>query len=131
MGQPSLPDSTVNAPIDINGIDHILRELVTCVEKFKCPPELDFPPNNQNPLILLNNEKNKPFLNQLRKLNGLRAKWDQIPKQRNEQLEAKRTATGLAIGRALLRMKEYQQRLHAKYAKAQAQVHRQRLTLPA
>ncbi|CAE6445668.1 unnamed protein product [Rhizoctonia solani] len=108
MGQSPLPDRATIS----EDIDNILRELVACVQRFRCPSELDFPPNTQNALVILNSEKNKPFINQLRRLNGLRTKLAQIQPLEDKQLETKQRATGQAIGRALLRMKEHQEKLY-------------------
>ncbi|CAE6468610.1 hypothetical protein ACGC1H_004181 [Rhizoctonia solani] len=99
-------------------IDNILCELITHVKKFKCPSELDFLKGTQNGLLLLNSEKNRPFINQLRKFDGLRTRLAKVQTHGNEQLEAKRRATDMAIRRALFRMKEYQLKLYDKYTEA-------------
>ncbi|KAG8686710.1 hypothetical protein FRC11_008498 [Ceratobasidium sp. 423] len=97
-------------------IDDILCELVTCVKNFKCPIELDFPTNTVNTWALLNTEKNKPFIDQLRKLDEFRTRLAEIPTYNDARLKEKHKNTGAAIGRALTRMKEHQLKLHNKFA---------------
>ncbi|KAG8726835.1 hypothetical protein FRC11_014377, partial [Ceratobasidium sp. 423] len=97
-------------------IDDILCELVTCVKNFKCPIELDFPTNTVNTWTLLNTEKNKPFIDQLRKLDEFRTRLAEIPTYNDARLKEKHKNTGAAIGRALMRMKEHQLKLHNKFA---------------
>ncbi|KAG8682322.1 hypothetical protein FRC11_015032 [Ceratobasidium sp. 423] len=89
-----------------------------CLGNFEYPSELDFPTNTDNKLVLLNTEKNKPFLNQLRKLDGLRTKWAEIPTHGNEKLEKQRRAIGVRIGGALQKMKEHQLKLQEKHETA-------------
>ncbi|CUA77665.1 hypothetical protein RSOLAG22IIIB_12758 [Rhizoctonia solani] len=93
-------------------IDNILYELVDYVKKFKCPPELDFYTNTKDGLVLLNNEKNRPFIDQLRKFAGLWTRLARVQTYGCEELEDKHMATATAIERALFRMKEYQLRLY-------------------
>ncbi|KAH7344133.1 hypothetical protein B0J17DRAFT_625698 [Rhizoctonia solani] len=93
-------------------MDSVLCELVTCVKEFKCPPELDFSVNTGSPLILANVEKNKAFINQLRKLDGLRTRLAGIPTHGDALLMDKHKATGAAIGRAFQKMKNDQLSLH-------------------
>ncbi|CAE6499385.1 unnamed protein product [Rhizoctonia solani] len=98
-------------------ITAILRELVDAVKKFKCPARLDFA-DTESPMILPNTEGNKPFISQLRKLNGLRIRLSQILTHGYEILVKKYNATCAAIENALQRMKEYQTKLHEKFVKA-------------
>ncbi|KAH7344132.1 hypothetical protein B0J17DRAFT_203012 [Rhizoctonia solani] len=98
-------------------MDSVLCELVTCVKEFKCPPELDFSVNTGSPLILANVEKNKAFINQLRKLDGLRTRLAGIPTHGDALLMDKHKAAGAAIGRTLQRMKERQLKLHENFTK--------------
>ncbi|KAG8709733.1 hypothetical protein FRC11_005258 [Ceratobasidium sp. 423] len=112
MGQRSqLSDSAAAASTEI---DNVLFKLVASVKEFRCPSDLDFPSGNANALILLNTDKNKAFINQLRKLNELRTGLAKVSTHGDKQLEVKHRATNQAIGRALLKMKEYQLSLHAK-----------------
>ncbi|CAE6504376.1 unnamed protein product [Rhizoctonia solani] len=124
MGQRSPFSGSDSAPIRTasTDIDNILDELITYVKRFKCPFELDFPTNTEDGLILLNNEKNRPFIDQLRRFDGLRTRLAEIQTHDDEQLEAKRRATNVAIGRALFRMKEHQLKLYHQYT--EANVHR-------
>ncbi|CAE6385198.1 unnamed protein product [Rhizoctonia solani] len=106
----SLP---LSAP-DLDAVDNILYELITSVKQYKSPSELDFSPNGENPMHLLINEKNNPFLDQLRKLDDLRTQLAKISTQGNEKLEDKHKLTNMAIERALYRMKEHQLELYRK-----------------
>ncbi|KAH7344123.1 hypothetical protein B0J17DRAFT_765245 [Rhizoctonia solani] len=96
-------------------MDSVLYELVICVKEFKCPSELDFSVNTGSPLILANVEKNKAFINQLRKLDGLRTRLAGIPTHGDALLMDKHKAAGAAIGRTLQRMKERQLKLYENF----------------
>ncbi|CAE6390473.1 unnamed protein product [Rhizoctonia solani] len=65
----------------------------------------------EDPFVLKDNEKNKPFINQLRGIDELRARLADIQTHGNAQLIDKHRATGAAIERALQRMKEHQLKL--------------------
>ncbi|KAH7344142.1 hypothetical protein B0J17DRAFT_703853 [Rhizoctonia solani] len=118
-----LPEVNQHSPVDEKTpiqitqsaleVERIICELVTCVKKFKCPLELDFSESIENPLILVNNEKNKPFINQLRNLDGLRTRLAKIPTHDDAQLQSKHKIAGTAIGQTLQRMKEHQLKLRA------------------
>ncbi|KAG8689968.1 hypothetical protein FRC11_014621 [Ceratobasidium sp. 423] len=114
-GQYSPHTPKYSIPIASAAIDSILRELVDSVNNFKCPSELDFSANIGSPLVLANVEKNKPFFNQLRKLDQLRIYLGKISTQGDVQLDAKHKAARVAIRRALQRMREYQLKLYQNF----------------
>ncbi|CAE6489405.1 unnamed protein product [Rhizoctonia solani] len=92
-------------------LDSILFELVACVKEFRSPSQLDFSASIEDALILRNNEANKPFIDQLRRFDGFRARLGEIKTHDDMQLEDKHRAIGMAIGRAIQRMKEHQLKL--------------------
>ncbi|KAG8724546.1 hypothetical protein FRC11_002065, partial [Ceratobasidium sp. 423] len=96
-------------------IDNILYDLSTCVKELIWPPELDFPINTGDILILPDTKKNKPFIKRLRKVNGLWWRLDAIPTHNYAQLEAKHRATDLVIRGYLRMMNEHILNLHAKF----------------
>ncbi|CAE6477078.1 unnamed protein product [Rhizoctonia solani] len=98
-------DSTTVA---LRAIDEVLIIVVTCVKKFKSPPKLDFPPGAPSILILLVTGKNKSFINQLCELAGFRRRLNEIPTHNDAELIRKQKTAGMAIGKALQRMKERQ-----------------------
>ncbi|KDN34555.1 hypothetical protein RSAG8_12358, partial [Rhizoctonia solani AG-8 WAC10335] len=73
--------------------------------------KLDFSASIEDALVLKNNESNRPFINQLRRLDGLRTRLAEIQTHDDAQLEDKHRVTGVAIERALQRMKEHQLKL--------------------
>ncbi|KAH7333027.1 hypothetical protein B0J17DRAFT_632011 [Rhizoctonia solani] len=79
-------------PAASEAIDNTLRALLATVKAFKCPTELDFSGCPENPLLLANNETNKPFLNQLRKLGQLRKELAEIQTYGDVLLESKHSA---------------------------------------
>ncbi|KDN34647.1 hypothetical protein RSAG8_12272, partial [Rhizoctonia solani AG-8 WAC10335] len=96
-------------------IDSIFHDLVTCVKSFKCPSELDFSATTEEkPLLLINNDKNKSFINQLRNLNDLQTKLAEIPTHGDEQLREKYRAASVAIEQALQITPEHQFKLYKK-----------------
>jgi hypothetical protein len=103
----------ISAPAP-DAVDKILYELIACVKQFKSPSELDFCPEGDNPMYLLNNERNRSFLNQLCKLDGLRSALVKVSTQGDARLEEKQKLTKMAIERALCKMKEYQLELYRK-----------------
>ncbi|CAE6520967.1 unnamed protein product, partial [Rhizoctonia solani] len=121
-GKP--PSSDEKPPYDEEAssaaINSVLCDLVTCVKEFKCPSKLGFPANAESPWILPNNKENRPFMNQLRKLNGLRIRLAEIPTHDNALLVEKHKAVGAAIGRALQRMKEHQLKLYENFKAAES-----------
>ncbi|CAE6420245.1 unnamed protein product [Rhizoctonia solani] len=113
--RPLFVDSST-IPTASKAMDSIVMDLVTCVKRFRCPSKLDFSAKIEDPMILLNNDTNKPFIEQLRKLGELRTRLARIQTHDDEYLEAKHKAAGVAIGRALFRMKEYQLKAYERYA---------------
>ncbi|CAE6445004.1 unnamed protein product [Rhizoctonia solani] len=112
---PGTDDESVSIRETQLALDSIICELVVRVKEFKCPLELDFSSSIEDHLVLKDNEKNKPFINQLRVLDGLRKRLAKIQTHENEQLEAKRRTTSAAIERTLQRMKEHQLKLRENY----------------
>ncbi|KAJ1308342.1 hypothetical protein OPQ81_004052 [Rhizoctonia solani] len=112
---PSLFDE--NHPIfaDLNKVNNITHTLITYVKEFKCPSELDFSVNTGSPLILANVTMNKSFIQQLRKLDGLRSNLADTPTYGNEDIEAKQRIVSMSIRRALGRMKEKQLELYQQF----------------
>ncbi|KAJ1301453.1 hypothetical protein OPQ81_008711 [Rhizoctonia solani] len=104
--------STVDAS---TALDNLLIDLVTCVNNFKCPSELDFSANTGSPLILANVEKNKAFIKQLRNLDDLRTRWAKILTHDDAPLNDKHAVTGLVIRQALQRMKEHHLKLYGQF----------------
>ncbi|KAL5637351.1 hypothetical protein ACGC1H_001105 [Rhizoctonia solani] len=78
---------------------------------FEYPSELDFISNpDKNGMLLLNNDKNKPFIDQLRKLDGLRTWLEAIPRG-NPEREDKYQAVRAKIEQALKCMQKHQHKL--------------------
>ncbi|CAE6460919.1 unnamed protein product [Rhizoctonia solani] len=74
---PSLFDESAAITAANAAADGILCDVVSCVKAFKAPSELDFSATTKDhPLFLADSEKNRPFINQLCKLAGLRS--DQV-----------------------------------------------------
>ncbi|KAG8698441.1 hypothetical protein FRC11_014421, partial [Ceratobasidium sp. 423] len=95
-------------------IDSKLKTLVDLVKDFKFPAELDFSASPGNPMMLVNNEKNKPFIDQLRKFNNLRKGVEDIRPVDEEQRNKVR-ATEAAIVVALKAMREQKVKLYEKF----------------
>ncbi|CAE6437950.1 unnamed protein product, partial [Rhizoctonia solani] len=87
-------------------IDRKLRMLVDLVKSFKFPSELDFSQNNGNPTVLINKEKNQPFIN---------SRSSEIQAPGNKQLESRYKVTQMAIEADVKRMREHQFKLHEKF----------------
>ncbi|EUC60923.1 hypothetical protein RSOL_376390 [Rhizoctonia solani AG-3 Rhs1AP] len=113
---PSLFDDSSGITAASATIDGIIQDLVRCVKEFKAPSELDFSATTkEQPLALTDNEKNRPFINQLCKLAGLRNELAAIPTHGDKTLEDKVQKTEMAIDRALERMKEHQLKLYEQF----------------
>ncbi|KAG8714316.1 hypothetical protein FRC11_008931 [Ceratobasidium sp. 423] len=97
-----------------SAMDDIRREYVTCVERFKCPTELDFLRGSENDMRLLNNAKNMPFINHVRQLDEFRARLAEIHTYGDEQLNKKRKLIDMYIERALQSKKDHQSKLYEK-----------------
>ncbi|KAG8714317.1 hypothetical protein FRC11_008932 [Ceratobasidium sp. 423] len=108
---PPMPELAADSAIDSK-----LKTLVDLVKDFKFPAELDFKfsASAENPMMLVNNEKNKPFIDQLRKLNNLRKGVADIRPVDEEQRKKVR-ATEAAIVVALKAMEEQQVKLYEKF----------------
>ncbi|KEP48141.1 hypothetical protein V565_132840, partial [Rhizoctonia solani 123E] len=116
---PSLFDESTRVTAGSAAVDGIIYRLVNGVKEFKAPSELDFSATTkEQPLALADNEKNRPFINQLCKLSGLRNDLAAIPTHGNKTLEDKHKKTGMAIDRALERMKEHQLKLYDQFVTA-------------
>ncbi|KAG8754724.1 hypothetical protein FRC11_006501 [Ceratobasidium sp. 423] len=111
---PPLFDEITPIVAASKAMDDILSDLVTGTTQFKLPSELDFPANTGDNMALPYTEKNIPFIDQLRKLDGLRIRLDEIPTHGKVWLEDKNKYTNEAIGRAVQRMKGHHIRLHEK-----------------
>ncbi|CCO36893.1 hypothetical protein BN14_11040 [Rhizoctonia solani AG-1 IB] len=109
---PSLFDENAKLEAASKAINKILVSLITCVKSFKCPSALDFSADADSYLLLVNNEKNKAFINQLLELSSLRAELEKIPTHGNVELKDKKHAAGTAIVRALQKMRDRQQELY-------------------
>ncbi|EUC60932.1 hypothetical protein RSOL_377390, partial [Rhizoctonia solani AG-3 Rhs1AP] len=119
----SLFDESANITAANAAIDDIIHRLVVCVKAFKHPSGLDFSATTEEqPLALADNDKNRPFINQLYKLAGLQNELAVIPTHGDKMLEDKVRKTEMPIRRALERMKEHQLKLYKQYATAFDQV---------
>ncbi|CAE6456787.1 unnamed protein product [Rhizoctonia solani] len=107
-------------------LDRIFHSLAFYVNSYISPVELDFSASPENPLYLVNNEKNEKFIDQYRKLDELQAALEEILTHGDRQLEKKHKDVRAAITRALHRMKEHQLKLYAEFvaaAKKRAALH--------
>ncbi|KDN38915.1 hypothetical protein RSAG8_09196, partial [Rhizoctonia solani AG-8 WAC10335] len=95
-----------------SSLDDLAYDIRICVEIFVYPLVLDFPEDSKGGLVLLNTERNKPFINQLNKLSLLRGRLNNIPEHDDEQLKRKRWDICVVIEGNLDRMKEHQVSLH-------------------
>ncbi|EUC56205.1 hypothetical protein RSOL_166050 [Rhizoctonia solani AG-3 Rhs1AP] len=96
-------------------IDDILKLLVSRVKTFPCPSELEFSLDCGSPMMLPNVEKNKSFIGQLRKLQKLAHKLDEISTHGEVQLKDKHNKVSMCIGRALFRMEEVQIKFYVNF----------------
>ncbi|EUC56232.1 hypothetical protein RSOL_166320, partial [Rhizoctonia solani AG-3 Rhs1AP] len=96
-------------------IEDILRVLVARVKHFECPSELEFSLDGGSPMLLPDVEKNKPFIDQRRKLQKLAHKLDEIPTHGDAQLKDKHMKVSMSIGRALFRMEQVQIKFYVNF----------------
>lgn len=90
-----------------SAINHVIRELRTCTASFQYPEDLDFEtssPNSQSVPKLAYTPRNRPFLEQLRKLESLQEKLDGIDSHGDQGVRKARKETGAFIERALADM---------------------------
>ncbi|KEP49737.1 hypothetical protein V565_094190 [Rhizoctonia solani 123E] len=121
---PSLFDDSTRITAASTVVNGIILRLVDYVKEFKAPSELEFSATTkEQPLALADNEKNRPFIDQLCKIAGLRSELAAIPTHGDETLEDKVQITAVAIGRALEWMKEHQLKLYEQFATAFDHVH--------
>ncbi|CAE6473693.1 unnamed protein product [Rhizoctonia solani] len=106
-----------DAPLDALSVDinAILYALVTFIKLFKCPTHLYFCLNVKDPLQLVNNDTNRPFINQLCKIKALRTKLAGIPTYGDAKLKKQHRAVGMAIERALQSMQKHQLILYERF----------------
>ncbi|KEP49736.1 hypothetical protein V565_094180 [Rhizoctonia solani 123E] len=121
---PSLFDDSTRTTAANAAITDIIHRLVVCVKGFKPTSELDFSATTEEqPLALVDNEKNRPFINQLRKLAGLRNELAAILTHGDKTLEDKVRNVEMSIRRALERMKEHQLKLYEQFTSQFDHVH--------
>ncbi|EUC56233.1 hypothetical protein RSOL_166330, partial [Rhizoctonia solani AG-3 Rhs1AP] len=96
-------------------IDDILKLLVSRVKNFPCPSELEFSLDGESPMMLSNVEKNKSFIDQLRKLQKLAYKLDEVPTHGDVQLKDKHHKVSSSIVRALFRMEQVQIKFYVNF----------------
>ncbi|CAE6444924.1 unnamed protein product [Rhizoctonia solani] len=113
-GHCSAPSKASIVAADL-AMKDILKQLVTRVRNFKCPSELEFSLDGGSPMMLPNVEKNESFIDQLRKLQSLTNKLDEIPTHGDAQLKDLHDKVGKSIEAALLRMKEVQLKLYVTF----------------
>ncbi|EUC60926.1 hypothetical protein RSOL_377130, partial [Rhizoctonia solani AG-3 Rhs1AP] len=81
--------------------DHFLSILNDNVAPFEYPSTPDFVSNpEEDGMVLPNNNKNKPFISQLHKLDGLRTWLEAIPTHGDPELAAKCQAVSAVVGEA-------------------------------
>ncbi|KEP45250.1 hypothetical protein V565_297250 [Rhizoctonia solani 123E] len=107
---------SANSPKSLHlAIEDILRVLVARVKHFECPSELEFSLDGGSPMLLPDVEKNKPFIDQRRKLQKLAHKLDEIPTHGDAQLKDKHMKVSMSIGRALFRMEQVQIKFYVNF----------------
>ncbi|KAF8597063.1 hypothetical protein BDV93DRAFT_527688 [Ceratobasidium sp. AG-I] len=87
-----------------SAIDEVIRELHMCTLSFQYPDDLDFEVSSPNSLLvprLAFTSKNKPFLEQVRKLEDLQGKPDKIDSHDDPDIKNARKQTGMRVERAL------------------------------
>lgn len=90
-----------------SSIDHVIRELHICTLSFQYPHDLDFEVSRSGPESvpkLTYTPKNRSFLEQVRKLEGLQEKLDSIDSRGDEDVRQARKETGALVERALADM---------------------------
>ncbi|CUA75474.1 hypothetical protein RSOLAG22IIIB_11774 [Rhizoctonia solani] len=115
---PSLFDENMPKVAALAAMDGILRDLAKCLKNFKDPSELDFTANSASIMELAKVEKNKLFIDQLRRLERLAKRLDEIPTHDDALLMGTHNIAGMAIKRALFRMQEVQNKLGAKFIRS-------------
>ncbi|CUA78485.1 hypothetical protein RSOLAG22IIIB_07112 [Rhizoctonia solani] len=110
-GSPRTNTSVVDSSAAINAI---LYALVALIKRCEFPAKLDFL-TTETPLLLNYNEMNRSFIDQPCKLNGLRTKLVGISTHDDEKLKDQQQVVGIAIERALQRMKKHQLALYKKF----------------
>ncbi|CAE6401898.1 unnamed protein product [Rhizoctonia solani] len=96
-------------------INAILYALVAFVKDFPSPATLEFAINDETPLLLEHSEINRPFIDQLCKINRLRTKLAGIPTYDDAKLRKQHRVVGMAIERALQSMNNHQLELYKKF----------------
>ncbi|CUA78481.1 hypothetical protein RSOLAG22IIIB_07108 [Rhizoctonia solani] len=92
--------------------DNLLETFDEILQSFRFPFELDFPADPENnPMVLLNTENNKRFIDQLRVLDRLRVWLEGILTYGNPDFEQKHEEAYAALEDAIHDMKEHQHKL--------------------
>ncbi|CUA78477.1 ATP-dependent helicase/nuclease subunit A [Rhizoctonia solani] len=92
--------------------DNCLETFYETLQSFQLPSELDFPADSdKNGMVLLNTDNNKPFIDQLRKLDRLRLWLEGILTYGNPDLEQKYDEAYAAFEDAIHDMQKHQQKL--------------------
>ncbi|CUA78479.1 hypothetical protein RSOLAG22IIIB_07106 [Rhizoctonia solani] len=92
--------------------DNLLEAFHDTLQSFQPPSELDFPADSdKSGMVLLNNDKNKRFIDQLRKLDRLGVWLEGILTYGNPDLKQKHEEAYVAVKDAIRDMHEHQRKL--------------------
>ncbi|CCO36080.1 hypothetical protein BN14_10203 [Rhizoctonia solani AG-1 IB] len=112
---PSLFDEIADIEAATNAITEILFSLIRYVKSFKCPSALDFSADPENYMLLVNNEMNQTFINQVIQMTKLRAEMEIVPTYEDLELKDKKHVVGTAIVRALQNTRDRQLELYIEF----------------
>ncbi|CUA68372.1 hypothetical protein RSOLAG22IIIB_07887 [Rhizoctonia solani] len=102
-------------------LDNLLDTLDEIVQSFQFPSELDFQAESEkNGMVLINTERNKQFMDQLRKLDRLRVWLEGILTFGNPDFEQKRDEAYAAVEDAIRDMQQHQHNLWKQSIAAEA-----------
>ncbi|CAE6471203.1 unnamed protein product [Rhizoctonia solani] len=96
-------------------MEDILELLVSSVKSFKWPSELEFSLDGGSHMMLPDVEKNKPFIDQQRKLQDLASKLSKVQTHGDAKLEDKHDKVSKSIEAALSRMGEFKIKLYVNF----------------
>ncbi|CAE6427791.1 unnamed protein product [Rhizoctonia solani] len=86
--------------------------ILACTKRFQYPAELDFSAQRKNSLV--QTDKNRRFIDQLRKMEKYREELSNIQTYGDVELEAKYRDVSVEVGKALQQLKAHQRRVYEK-----------------
>ncbi|KAH7333020.1 hypothetical protein B0J17DRAFT_632003 [Rhizoctonia solani] len=93
-------------------IKNVVLSLKDCINQLEYPPEFDLSTSTEDEITLVQNVKNRQFIDQLHRLDSLHEDLNAISIYGNEQLEKEHKKASMAIGHYLQTLKQHQRTLY-------------------